>query len=314
MFRSLVAFASLALSVVATSSSPTSAVRVVYTFTDGAYPENVAVRPNGDLLINSLSNGRIYTLNPTSPNPSARVLVQLTPDVASGFTGLTEYAPDKFAAISGKFNLANFTTEEAAVWTFDAGRKTVTPKKVAGIPGAGVPNGLTTLGSVLLAADSSLGVVWGIDIRRGVARKVAEDDALKATVAGGHPLGVNGIRVGPGGVYFTNSNTQTLNKVSVRRDGSFKGNVSVVAHVQGVADDFTFGKDGRVWVTGLPTFLNVVHPDGKVDVRDVFVNEANPGAGNPTAAAFGRGSKAQEKVLYVVTSWGAVYAVDTTRI
>ena len=63
----------------------------------------------------------------------------------------------------------------------------------------------------------------------------------------------------------------------------------------------------------MPAFLSVVHPDGKIDVQDFFSNEADFGKGSPTRAAFGRGSRAQEKILYVVRSWGFVYAVDTTR-
>ena len=328
MFSTLVAFASLALAVVAAPSSRDGAVRVLYTFTDGAYPENIAVRPNGDILVNSLSNGRVYTLDPTARKPQARVLVELAPQAASGFTGITEYERDKFAVVSGKFNLTDFTTKEAAVWSFDAAdcgkgsnATTVKPKKIVDIPVSGLPNGITTLDSsrgILLAADSVLGVVWSIDLHRGVARHIAEDATLKTTTAEGlgYPLGINGVHTTRDGsnLYFTNLNTETLYKVPVHRDGSFAGNVSLVANIHGGADDFIIGKDGRVWVTGMPTFLNVVHRNGKVDVHDVLQNEANPGKGNPTAAAFGRGSKAQEKILYVVTSWGVVYAVDTTRI
>jgi len=318
--------------VLATASPVTpqaDVVRVLYTFTDDAYPENIAVRANGEIIINSVTKGRVYTIDPTEQSPTAHTLVQFDPQLANGTLGIVEYAPDKFAVNAAVIDLVNFTSTNAAIWSIDLkGRpkgssSLVKPHKLADIPNAGVANGLTSLnGRVLLAADSKLGLIWSIDIHTGSVRVTAETDALKTPDSNGLPFGVNGVHASRDGsrLFFSNTNTRRVSEVRVRHDGTFVGNITTAAELpagQLGADDFIVGPDRSLWVTGVPNFVNKFSPDGTVVVVDSFNNPNGPGpngASNPTAVAFGRGSKEQEKILYVTTSWGVVYAVDTSRV
>ena len=185
-------------------------------------------------------------------------------------------------------------------------------------------NGLTKFhGDVLLAADSTFGIIWSVNTCTDAVRKAAEDDSLKPTNSdGAFPLGVDGVQVSRDGsrLYFSNANTRVVSQVRLGRDGGFIGNVTTVFELpvnQPFPDDFIIGKDGSLWVTAGPNFVDRVLPNGTVVALDQFINTVGPGptgAGNPTAVAFGRGSKAQEKILYVSASWGVVYAIDTTRV
>jgi len=304
-------------------------VRVLYTFTDGAYPENIAVRANGEIIINSVTNGRVYTIDPTLRSPKAHTLVQFDPQLANSTLGIVEYAPDKFAVNTALINFLNLSAKSVAVWSMDLkGRDKgssalVKPHKIADIPNAGVANGLTSLnGRILLAADSKFGLIWGIDIHTGSVRVAADAEALKAPDLDGVPVGVNGVHASRDGsrLFFSNTNTRRVSEVRVRHDGTFIGNITTVAELptgQLGADDFIVGRDRSLWVTGIPNFVNKFSPDGTVVVLDSFNNTVGPvpsGVSNPTAAAFGRGSKEQEKILYVTASWGVVYAVDTSRV
>jgi len=328
MLSSLVALSSLALVVVA-APSPRDAVSILYTFTDGAYLENIAVRANGDLIINSLGNGRVYSIDPTASNPTPSTLVQFDPQVASGVFGIAEHAPDKFAVIAAHVNFTTITAENVTVWSIDLNgcakgtRSAVAPRKIADLPEAGLANGLTKFhGDGLLASDARLGVIWSVNTRTGAVRKTADDDALKAPNLDGFPLGVNGVHVSRDGsrLYFSNTNTRVVSQVHLSRDGGFVGNVTTIFELPGeqaLPDDFIFGNDGSLWVTALPNFVYRLLPNGTVVELDQFINTIGPGptgGGNPTAVAFGRGSKAQEKILYVSASWGVVYAIDTTRV
>jgi len=328
MFSSLVALSSLALVVVAAPGSR-DAVSILYTFTDDASPENIAVRANGDLIINSLSNGRVYTIDPTASSPTASVLAHFDPQIASGVLGIAEHAPDKFAVTTAHLNFTTLTADNVTIWSIDLngrGKGTssaVTPRKIADLPEAGVANGLTKFNSdILLAADSSLGIIWSINTRTGIVYKAGEDDALKAPNPNVLPLGVNGVHVSRDGsrLYFSNTNTRLVSQVRLGRNGEFVGSVMTVFEIpvdQAYPDDFILGKDGSLWVTAGPNFVDRLFPNGTVVALDQFINTIGPGPngpGNPTAVAFGRGSKAQERILYVVAAWGVVYAVDTTQI
>ncbi len=78
-----------------------NATSIVYKF-DGtdAWAENIAVRPNGQILITRMDNGELWNINPVTKEG---ILVRKFP--ASTLTGITEVRPDIYAVISGQLTL-----------------------------------------------------------------------------------------------------------------------------------------------------------------------------------------------------------------
>ncbi|KAH7099184.1 hypothetical protein BKA62DRAFT_322852 [Auriculariales sp. MPI-PUGE-AT-0066] len=302
-----------------------SALKRVYTFEDGSFIENIAVRSNGHLVLTSLSHPRVYTIDPTSANPTPRIIAEFNSTVANGVTGVTEYAPDRFAFIAGQFSTANFSAEATALWSIDLRgySSSQQPQKIADLNNI-FGNGLTTLpktpGTVLFS-DSILGALWSVNTQTGALRKVAQNEAFApSNPTGPFPLGINGIRTHGSDLYFVNSNQQRFAKVRIHADGTLAGNVTDLAAPrldQGEVafDDFTVDRAGRSWVAALFDTLDVILPDGELVVAASGLNpNPLPHTAGPTSAAFGRGSKKQEQTLYITSAFGIVFALDTTKV
>ena len=77
--------------------------RLVYQFPNGSRAENIAVRPNGDLLITRVDVPEIYLINPSSASPTATLLHRFNDKLST--SGIAETAPDTFAVITGNSSL-----------------------------------------------------------------------------------------------------------------------------------------------------------------------------------------------------------------
>ena len=77
--------------------------RLVYQFPNGSRAENIAVRPNGDLLITRVDVPEIYLINPSSASPNATLLHRFSDKLST--SGIAETAPDTFAVITGNSSL-----------------------------------------------------------------------------------------------------------------------------------------------------------------------------------------------------------------
>ncbi|KAH7102083.1 hypothetical protein BKA62DRAFT_701407 [Auriculariales sp. MPI-PUGE-AT-0066] len=317
--------AGLAAAVAAVPAS--NALHRVYTFADGSFLENIAVRANGHLIFTSITQPRVYTIDPTLSVPTPRVLVEFNASVATIVSGITEYEPDRFAFIAARFDPQTYTTEGAALWSIDLHHSTtqpLTPRKITDLPDVKFGNGLIALpkfpGTVLIS-DSILGALWTVNVHSGAKHIVAQIDAFAASnPAIPVPLGINGIRTHGSDLYFVNTNLQRISRVPIHADGRLAGNVTVLASPltsagQVTFDDFAVDRAGRAWVATDFDALDVVLPSGKVVVAASGLNpNPPPQTAGPTSAAFGRGSKRQEHTLYVTTAFGILYALDTSKV
>ena len=148
-------------------------------------------------------------------------------------------------------------------------------------------------------------------------RVAAQDDAF-APDAPAPALGINGLHVHGGELYFTNSQQNTFSRVPISVRG---GNITQSGPVQVLAsanefDDFAFDAEGRVWVATLPDTLTLfsrhVQGNGMLAQLNAPGNPIEFDA--PTSAAFGRGGLTQQHTLYVTTQTGQLVAVDTSGI
>ncbi|KAH7102060.1 hypothetical protein BKA62DRAFT_770017 [Auriculariales sp. MPI-PUGE-AT-0066] len=292
MMSLLTLVAVLAVSAVAIPVS--TAVKLLYTFEDSSFLENIAVRANGHLLLTTVAGPRVYTIDPASTKPTPSVLVELNATIATGVLGITEYAPDRFAFVAGRYD-----------------RRHGQLKARHYLPHVGFANGLITLpklpGTVMLS-DSTRGALWTVNVHTGAVRRVAQvDEFLPSNPSGPAPLGINGIRTYGSDLYFVNMNLQRFCRVPIHADGRLAGNVTILATPltelgQVSFDDFAVDYKGTAWVATPFDSLDAVLPSGKVMVAASGLNPIpQPQTAGPTSAAFGRGSKKQEPALAITS-------------
>ncbi|KAH7102028.1 hypothetical protein BKA62DRAFT_701174 [Auriculariales sp. MPI-PUGE-AT-0066] len=283
-------------------------IRLVYAFNDSTNLENIAVRSNGKLLLTTLSHPWVYTLNPSSSNPQPTVIATFNSPVANSVLGIAEYAPDQFAVITELSNTATFSGTNTTIWTMDLRYNPARVRRMG--------NGMTAvpgLSGVVGVADSTQGAVWGVEIATGRTAIILQDPAL-GPIPGGFPLGINGLHVFGSYLYFTNSGQGFVGRVT--NNGWSAGPIEVLAtkpSTQVAYDDFAIDSMGRLWIAGHTNALDVVYPNGTQIVATTSL-VSSPTDRGPSACAFGRGSSAQQKTLYVTTSGGGLFAIDTDHV
>ncbi|KAK7969242.1 hypothetical protein PG988_008315 [Apiospora saccharicola] len=304
--------------------------RDVYQFSGPTtWVENMAVRPNGDLLVTILSPTALLYLiqRPYSDEPSVS-LVHDFRDQVQGLLGIAETKPDTFLVAGSRTNLTA-QPNASAVFEVDfnnaahstTAATTPSTRLVANLTDAMVLNGAAALPDcgrghdTLLVADSLLGQVFRVNAATG-----HYDIAIKVPEMQGNPpgafTGINGVKVHEGYLYFSNSVTLGIYRIKITADGSAAdgAQVETVATVEGEVflDDFAFGADGTIWAAsnkGNTTYA--ISPNGKKVVLVLGGAGSDVGKGD-TAAAFGR-TEWDRHVLYITTSMpGKVVAVDTS--
>lgn len=218
--------------------------------------ENIAVRANGQILATLLNTPQVYQVD---PNPSAAhpaTLVHTFPAYLS-CTGITELGNDIFYVITGNFSLQTLSTTPGtySVWKlnlagFTAGGAPASATKIADFPESIFLNGMTAFGgNTLLIADSSAGVVYRLNVNTGAVAKIT-DPLIQPTPGANPALGVNGVKVRNGSLYFSNTDQALLGKIALNADGSAQGPGTVVVGNVPANDDFQFDVLGNIFIAG----------------------------------------------------------------
>ncbi|PMD33765.1 hypothetical protein L207DRAFT_535023 [Hyaloscypha variabilis F] len=300
-------------------SSP--AIRTIYEFPNETWIENIAVRSNGNLLLNILSSPDLYELSPLNPTPGSAKLLHTFP-FATGLAGIAEIESDVFAVVVGNWSVETFTTTPGSwsVWKVDFNHlwdNLPQVSKIADVTKASFLNGMTLLapGSpYLLIADSVLGVVWRLNYLTSEYEIILESPLMQPAVS---PivLGINGIHIFNSSAYFTNSFKGFFARVPITLDGPNAGSATGVYEIvanNGVGDDFAFDREGNAYIAQDPSDgLQLVSPEGKVTLLAGNTNSTI--VEGDTADAFGR-TKLDENILYVVTNGGIAGRVAGTQI
>ncbi|KAJ7089085.1 hypothetical protein C8R44DRAFT_648973 [Mycena epipterygia] len=310
---------SIAVTIIATF--PTT---LVYQSPTGLFLENIAVRPSSELLLTSILSPTLHILDPNYANATLHE-VYTFPN-ATGLTGIIEYQPDVYAVVTSRAQNITATRRvdlgSISIWRVDFRSKIPVAARIAGIPQSTLINGLSSVPGhpdLILAADSDLGAAYEIRMTTGAVR-IAIQSAAMAPGTPAPALGINGLHVHKGALYFTNSQQGTLARVPIAvGSGGVRqaGAVEVLGTVQppsGIYDDFAIDAEGRAWVTMHPGALTLFYP--LKNERWTQENAAGDPEGShavftePTSAAFGRGVNG--KTLYVTTGGGQVVSVDTS--
>jgi hypothetical protein len=280
--------------------------------------ENIAIRPNGNLLVTQLlRESNVYTIKkPESRQTSLEVVATLPFGNASvGITQISDIDGLETYVVTGADFLdgQNPISGTYTAYTLQFKKKTdeVQLKKITALGPVGVAaNGIISSDDypgVVFIADSFTGYIGRLDVYSGVFEQgVWSYEELSAPP--GMRLGINGIKVFKGFLYWTNSMRRAVYKVPITKTGRPvpQAQVRLVAdlsHVSTIIDDFTIDSRGNIW-TATNLDNTVIFSDGKTGESKIVAGGLQDlvllGVG---AVAIGRETK-NEIVLYGVTSGG----------
>ncbi|KAL1851665.1 hypothetical protein Daus18300_012474 [Diaporthe australafricana] len=250
-----------------------STMRQLWNFTSYVDIENINLRPDGRVLMTTFSNASLYTLDSTSSNPTAELVAALEPSTA--LTGIISVGNDKFAVIGGIRGSYMYTNETVYTCDFSVGPEPAI-EVVATLPDAVMLNGMDSLPqnpAVVLIADSRVGAVWRVNTTDGDVDIAYQDELLLPPDNATVPIGINGLRVSKGYVYFTNTAKNLFARIAITDDGVMHGDVETVAVLvpgeEGyVWDDFALDASGEIaYIAQSPNAIGrVIIATGQMDV------------------------------------------------
>ncbi len=233
--------------------------------------------------------------------------------------GIVETAPDIFAVIGGNESITlTGVPGSFFIWSIDLNTPEPTVKLITLVPEASALNRLTMLqrsSDIILAADSTLGAVWRVNIVTGDYSIAIQNSLFEPTIT--ELRGLNGIHTLGEMLYFTNSAQQSYGRVPITDDGNAAGEVEILARATDPSafyDDFDFDWQGNAWIATHPNSLIEVTMGGKQ--RNITADCNSTELLQPSSAKLGRGSILNKRVLYVIgygslTVGGQVVAVNS---
>ena len=287
--------------------------RLVYQFPNHTWVENIAVRPSGSLLVTLITTPDLYLIDPFVSDPEPRLIHRFSSSL--WLTGITEAGHDTFYVIGANATYENLSPTPGSnkIYRVHFPSPSGTPNisVAAVVKDAVFLNGFATLNpTTLLASDSTLGVVWAIDITTGASRIVIKDP-LMAPAPAFPLLGINGLRLFSNHtLYFTNSAQSLFAKIRIHPNGTAAAPaVKIASPPPGVFfDDFALDRYGDAFITTQGgDSIAEVKPNGDTAIVAGVVNTTE--IAEPTSAQFGR-TGADRHVLYVVTAGGLAIPID----
>jgi hypothetical protein len=297
---------------------PALPTKLVHQFPLPTWIENLAVRQNGQILVTILTSPELYLIDPS--NPSQAILVHKFPDVSS-VTGIIEVEPDIFYVAVGNFNLQTVSSEAGSYSTWEVDLRDFTSQDskavlthIMKLPDSGLPNGFALLPTAIgtfLFADSEVGAVWKVDVRTRTHEIAVQVDEMKAPPPPDMPLGINGIKIQDGHLYWTNTGKKLFCRIMIDHNGKAIGETEILAK-DTLVDDFVFDKKGNAWLAqNVLNTVGVMKPDGVVVTAAGKTDQLTVAGG--TACQFGRREE-DEHVLYLTTTGALAAPIGGTQI
>jgi hypothetical protein len=319
VFFTFLVFLVLRAPLVATAglrSEPQGSVRTIFQFDNGTWLENIAIRSNGNLLVTLIDRPELYQID--SFHNTSTLVTNLEDEAdALSLLGITEMAPDVFMFIAGNFSIARAASDPASysVWQidFNRGGKCEKVSEIEKLPEASFLNGMTALnrreGTVLIS-DSVRGLVWRLNIWTGKYEVVLEDETMKPAEGTRLVLGINGIRIFEGYLYYVNALQGLFCRVSIDLTTGKASGPYEILQTDLPGDDFAISANGVTYITeNGGNALERVGADGSRSLTAGGLNSTV--VAGATSAAFGR-TRWDQDVLYVVTSGGQAAPVNGT--
>ncbi|ESZ96897.1 hypothetical protein SBOR_2691 [Sclerotinia borealis F-4128] len=291
------------------SQGANNSIKTIYQFPQPVFIENIHTRDNGHLLLSTLANGTLVTIDPVAATPSPVPVVTISDSPSYALTGIATIDRNLYAVSGGIHLPYAFVNDSMSIYAVSIpenphdGSAGVIDTIPITNPNRQLLNGMAALPAtpwVVLSAESLCGCIYRTNTRTR-AFDIAFSDPAFASTNSELPVGINGIQIRHNYVYFTNSDQGTFGRVKINRDGSKAGKVEVIAKYQGTLsltaayDDFTFDDEGNAYVAS--------HPNSVVKITPHGVQTTIAGGGNstlllgPTALTISRDGK----FIYVVT-------------
>jgi hypothetical protein len=268
----------------------------LFNFTSYVDIENSQLRPNGHLLLTTFHEASLYTLDPHAHTPTAE-LVATFPG-ATALTGIAPIGNEQYAVVGGV--RGSYHYENETLYSIDL--NTNTTKTITRLPNASMLNGMASMPSqphIVLIADSRLGCIFRVDTRTGISTIAIQNDALAPPANASVPIGINGLQVVGGNVFFTNTARNIFARIPVSGDGEKFGSMRVIARLDSVGstwDDLAIDADGTAYVAQSPQSIAKIAPDGS---QSIVAGSDGLGIVGPTSVQLARGGWA-----YVTTRGG----------
>jgi len=161
--------------------------------------------------------------------------------IASNFTG----APDDYGF-------------QGTVSIFEVDiRNTLRASKVVDVPQAQLLDGFDVVNKpagLLITGDAQTGTLYLIDVHQRTATPILQNELLEgitsARAAGLAHIGINGLRVFDGKLYFTNTAKGTYGQVPLDAStGKPSGSPSNLANYSTLTDDLSFDSEGNAFIS-----------------------------------------------------------------
>ncbi|KAH6980586.1 hypothetical protein BKA56DRAFT_673087 [Ilyonectria sp. MPI-CAGE-AT-0026] len=300
----------------------------------GTWFENLAVRPNGNLLVTQMApSAALYTIRDPEECrnnleelvsfPSIQSIYGITqvpvtsrhhrPEtfivVGSNATGIGSPVIGSFGAWAIEFHPSKHADKVQVRKVSDMSKKSRFLNGVASIPDRS---------DAILVADSANGLVGRLDLSSGIFDTSAfvfpEMAPIKGTAL---PIGVNGIKVYNGHLYWTWSYSVSIYRIAITPAGlpAKRAKPELVADLSksvSFLDDFVFDTHGNIYAASnfdnTVVFINT--KSGKWETVVGAVDQLT--VAGSTSVAFGRG-KHDKNTLYVSTSGALANPVNGTK-
>lgn len=303
---------------------PSVTLTPVAFFPQGYFPENLAVRADGSVLVTDVLHEELWWVPPAGP--TELVEPALVHRFQHPVTGIAEVGPDVFVVCLTE----GYTTHESHLARIDFTDWTpgapVAPEVIFSFDDrVRALNGACVLGPNALAiADCFAGLIWRVDLagdaRAATARVWLAHDTMGDDPDSGLPPppqpGVNGVRYGPRTrhLYYTSTAQKVFMRVPV--DAATldpAGPPQFVAAIDN-ADDFCLDEDaGFAYVTRhrANTIDRVpLAPRHGSEVRHIAGDPFDETLVGPSSAVWGRGPADPGRVAFVTTDGGTTAPPD----
>jgi sugar lactone lactonase YvrE len=276
--RRAAALALLALSLVPASAGARAGVRTVQRFDLAAHetPENLAIADDGTIYVSLAFAGELRRIAPSGAQSTLAIPTR------GGITAGLAVDPHHH----GDLDVAVRSPDAAAAGIWRVPRTTFShPRRIAALPTASFPNGITfDRAGNLYVADSTLGRIWRL--AHGASRATVWSSSRRLAPTGASfmnfPLpGANGIKLWRHTVYVSNTATRRILAIPILRDGSAGRPRVRFRRIE--ADDFAFAANGDLYVAVNPFSELIRLPRHG---RRAIVATSGDGLQNTSAAGF----------------------------
>ncbi|KAH6984473.1 hypothetical protein BKA56DRAFT_670983 [Ilyonectria sp. MPI-CAGE-AT-0026] len=311
--------------------------RLLHQWHNGWWTENIAVRPNGNLLISTstLSATVWQVKEPWKENPET-VLVYNFDEWADRLIGIGQTTPDTFVVVGSRFyNPGPFSSHVdrtfcAMELDFSKNKDKPEARLIAWFPDAILLQGVAALPwkpTTVLISDQyvlrgryeqvdwkpSRGQIWRLDMLTGEKEVVMGNyTAMDTTYLRGPGVGINGINIRGNTLFWVNQDTGGVYSFEIDEAGHpvpRDAEPKVLADVDTSWNDFDIGPGDvdTIWATSFFHTVMAISPNNGTAVPIGGRGTTDPEAyAGPTSAAFGK-TKHDSHILYVVGNMEKTY-------